>query len=314
MTPRLRLRTVALCAVALLLMARAAGAQLAVATLEGRVTDPQSRPAPGATVTVRSVGTGATWTATSGPDGHFSVRMLPPGTYAADVQLAGFSTWRAESIPLRVGQAHALTVQLRIGQVQETAAVTATRVLNTSVDGVLDAGEIEALPLNGRNFLELALLVPGNVATPVFDPTKTNSVLISSAGQLGRGGNITIDGQDVNDDVVGGPLLNLPIDAVQEFQIATNRFGADIGRSASSVINVVTRSGTNVTRGSAGFFARDDAWQAAAVDDRRQRRHAALQPAPRVRLDGRPAPEGSTLLVWGGRVSPSGWRNPGRHA
>ena len=266
---RTRLRKAALCAFALLLLARAADAQLAVATLEGRVTDPQSRPAPRAVVTVRNVGTGSTWTATSSSDGHFSVPMLPPGTYAADVQLAGFATWRSEGITLRVGQEHALAVQLRLGQVQETAAVTATRVLNTTVDGVLDAGEIEALPLNGRNFLELALLVPGNVATPVFDPTKTNSVLISSAGQLGRGGNITIDGQDVNDDVVGGPLLNLPIDAVQEFQIATNRFGADIGRSASSVFNVVTRSGTNVTRGSAGFFARDDAWQAvpSTIDD-----------------------------------------------
>jgi hypothetical protein len=268
MISRLRLRKAVLYALAFLLIAKAAEAQLAVATLEGRVTDPQNRPAPGATVTVRNAGTGVAWTATSAADGHFSVRMLPPGTYVTEVQLAGFAPWRAEGVTLRVGQEHALAVQLRIGQVQETANVT-TRVLNTTVDGVLDAGEIETLPLNGRNFLELALLVPGNVATPVFDPTKTNSVLISSAGQFGRGGNITIDGQDMNDDVVGGPLLNLPIDAVQEFQIATNRFGADMGRSASSVINVVTRSGTNVTRGSVGLFARDDAWQAlpATIDD-----------------------------------------------
>ena len=269
MMRRTRFLAVAVCAAALL-FGGVAEAQLAVATLTGHVTDPQNRPASGATVTVRNVGTEAAWTTVSATDGRFSVPMLPPGRYVADVQLSGFAPWRAEDITLRVGQEHSLTVQLRLGQVREAISATAaTRVLDTAVDGVLDAREIEALPLNGRNFLELALLVPGNAPTPVFDPTKTNSVLISSAGQLGRGGNITIDGQDSNDDVVGGPLLNLPIDAVQEFQIATNRFGADIGRSASSVINVVTRSGTNVNRGSAGLFVRDDAWQAVppTVDD-----------------------------------------------
>src|SRR6188508_581535 len=263
-------RTVAICAAAALLLARAADAQLAVATLAGRVSDPQSRPAPGATVSVRNTGTDATWTSVSASDGRFSVPNLPPGPYTVEVQLTGFAPWRSGGITLRVGKEHVLSVQLRLGSVQETvSASAATRVLDTAVDGVLDAREIEALPLNGRNFMELALLVPGNVPTPLFDPTKTNSVLISSAGQLGRGGNITIDGQDSNDDVVGGPLLNLPIDAVQEFQIATNRFGADLGRSASSVFNVVTRSGGNAVRGTASIFARADAWQAlpATVDE-----------------------------------------------
>ena len=245
------------------LFAGVATAQPAVATIAGRVTDPQSAPVQGATITIRRADTAATWTATSDTAGRFSLPMLPPGTYAADVQLTGFSQWRADAILLRVGQDQQLDVQLRVGPLQETVSVSEpARVVTTAVDSVLDAGAIEALPLNGRNFLELALLVPGNAPTPTFDPTKTNSVLISSAGQLGRGGSISIDGQDNNDDVVGGPLLNLPIDAVQEFQIATNRFGADIGRSASSAINVITRSGANTNRGSAAAFFRDDAWQA----------------------------------------------------
>src|SRR5687768_186323 len=289
------LRVAALCAAAMLGCAGGAEAQVAVATVTGHVTVPQNRPASGATVTVRNVGTEATWTSVSGADGRFSVPMLPPGTYATDVQLSGFAPWRAEGVTLRVGQEHSLNVQLRLGQVREAISATAaTRVLDTAVDGVLDARDIEVLPLNGRNFLELAMLVPGNAPTPVFDPTKTNSVLISSAGQMGRGGNITVDGQDNNDDVVGGPLLNLPIDAVQEFQIATNRFGADLGRSASSVINVVTRSGTNSLQGSAAIFARDDGWTAlpatldnddeAAPFDRQQMSGALGGPLRRDRL------------------------------
>ena len=273
----------------------AVSAQPAVVTLAGRVVDAQLAATPGASITVRSLSTSTTWTAASDDNGRFSFPMLPPGVYGVEVSLSGFVPWRAEAVTLQVGQDRQLDVQLFIGNFQEGVVVRGdTRPLSTMVDGVLPAARIESLPLNGRNFLELALLIPGNTPTPVFDPTKTNSVLIASAGQMGRGGNITIDGQDNNDDVVGGPLLNLPIDAVQEFQIATNRFGADLGRSASSVINVVTRSGTNTPQGSAAIFARDDGWQAlpATLDntdeatpfDRQQLSAAAGGPLRRDRL------------------------------
>ena len=245
-------------------------AQPGTSSLSGRVLDAQRAAARAATVTLRSISTGATRSATSDAEGRFRFSMLPPGLYHLEVALTGFARWESESLTLQVGQDHAVDVQLALAGVKEAVVVRGeNRVLATAVDGVIAAERIESLPLNGRNFLELALLVPGNTLTPLFDPTKANRVLIGSAGQLGRGGNITIDGQDNNDDVVGGPLLNLPIDAVQEFQIATNRFGAELGRSASSAINVITRSGTNTRHGTGSIFARDDAWQAlpSTVDD-----------------------------------------------
>lgn len=249
--------------VMLCLLAGRAAAQPAVATLIGHVVDQQSAAMPGVTITVQHAATSTTWSATSDGEGRFAFPMLAPGRYDFEARIDAFNPWRT-SVTLEVGQQRALDVVLSPATVRVDVVVTgaADRPVTTAVDGVLSSARIESLPLNGRNFLELAFLIPGNNPTPVFDPTKTNSVLISSAGQMGRGGNVTIDGQDNNDDVVGGPLLNLPIDAVQEFQIATSRYGADLGRSASSVINVVTRSGTNMTRGTAAIFARDDAWQA----------------------------------------------------
>jgi hypothetical protein len=276
-------------------------AQPAVATLTGRVFDPQQATVVGAAVTIRSVATAAAWTTVTTDAGHFTVPMLPPGDYAVEVQASGFSRWRLEPVTLEVGRDRHLDVRLSVQAVQETVTVGESgRAVTAAVDGLLRAAEIEALPLNGRNFLELALLVPGNNPTPVFDPTKTNSVLIASAGQMGRGGNITIDGQDNNDDVVGGPLLNLPIDAVQEFQMATSRFGAHLGRSASSVVNVVTRSGSNVHRGTAGLFLRDDAWQAlpATFDD-----SAGTPPFGRQQLSGAfGGPLRTDRLFWFGAV------------
>jgi outer membrane receptor protein involved in Fe transport len=239
----------------------------ATATVRGQVRDPQGRAVSGAKVAVMSVATGLVREAPSDETGAFAITDLAPGDVTITVAAPNFAEQRYTDVKLRVGQTLDLPVALSVAGVNEavTVAGTAVGVVDTSrsvVDAVIGSQAIDKLPLNGRNFLELALLVPGNTPAPNFDPTKSSSVLISSAGQFGRGGNVTIDGMDNNDDVVGGPLLNVAQDSVQEFQIATSRFSAELGRSAGSVINVVTRSGGDQTHGSASAFFRDDSLQA----------------------------------------------------
>jgi hypothetical protein len=234
--------------------------------LAGLVRDAQGRPVPGATVILDPQGPGLERQVTTDAAGEFALLGLSPGLADVIVRASGFRDQRYPGLPLEVGQSTFLEVDLTLAGVQEqitvTGGVTALDTTGSVVDAVIGRREIEALPLNGRNFLELALLVPGNAPAPTFDPTKTNTVTISSAGQLGRGGNITIDGADNNDDVVGGALQNVTQEAVREFQIATNRFTAEAGRSASSVINIVTKSGGDELSGSASLYARDAAWQA----------------------------------------------------
>jgi outer membrane receptor protein involved in Fe transport len=255
-------RTLAASAAALLLLATHAVAQdPATAVLVGRVTDPTGAPVVGARVRAVREGTGLSRDGQTDSNGGYVLTSLAPSVWAVTFEAGGFTPRSFPRVGVEVGRRVTLDATLAVGGGAEAITVEAhAAALDTTsslVGGVLSSSSIENLPLNGRNFLELAFLVPGNAPAPNFDPTKTNSVAISSAGQLGRGGNVTIDGQDNNDDVVGGPLANLPQDAVQEFQIATNRFSAEQGRSAASAVNVVTKTGTDAVRGGLSFFLRD---------------------------------------------------------
>ena len=241
----------------------ALGQQAAKATLTGTVTDPAGAVVPGVTVTATHTATGVRRETVSNSEGVYVLADLPPGDYELKVEASGFITKMTKvPVPLNVGQHVTLNVPLEIG-LSETAFVdlyAGAPLIDQSdsvVNSVIRLREVESLPLNGRNFLELALLVPGNAPAPNFDPTKTNTVVISSAGQLGRGGNVTIDGADNNDDVVGGAVQNISQEAIKEFQIATNRFSAEMGRSGSSVINVITKSGENELHGSGSVYFRD---------------------------------------------------------
>jgi len=253
----------------LLLNTSASAQQAARATLTGTVTDSVGAVVAGVRVTATLESAGIQRETFTNDRGVYVLTDLVPGEYLLRVEGNGFlPTETKVPISLNVGQSVTLNLSLEVGLGKTAvlanipAPAVAVETSASVVQGVIDSREVERLPLNGRNFLELALLIPGNAPAPNFDPTKTNAVVISSAGQLGRGGNVTIDGADNNDDVVGGPVQNISQEAIMEFQIATNRFSAQLGRSGSSVINVVTKQGTNELHGSGSVYFRDRSLQA----------------------------------------------------
>jgi hypothetical protein len=248
-----------------LLVPAARAQDAATGSVIGRATDVSGAPLAGARVVVTRTATAATRETTTDSAGRYALASLAPGEYRVSIDMPGFAPRTLNRVVVEVGRRVPADAVLEVGGRAEAVTVE-ERVVpvvtgSSLVGGVVSSGVVESLPLNGRNFLELAYLFPGNAPAPGFDPTKSNTLALSSAGQLGRGGNITIDGQDNNDDVVGGALANLPQDAVQEFQMATNRFSAEQGRSAASAVNVVTRSGTDTFSGTATFLYRDDALQ-----------------------------------------------------
>ncbi|MEO8678271.1 MAG: TonB-dependent receptor [Vicinamibacterales bacterium] len=233
-----------------------ASAQQTTGTITGRVLDAQNAAIPGATVTAKSPTTGFVRTVVSDTEGVYRLSALPVGLYDLTAELSGFGTVDRKNIAVNVGQTLTLDVALKVASVAETITVTGEAPLiessASSVGGVVDIGRIESLPLNGRQFANLAATIPGVGLGFHSDPTKSTQFSPQINGGNGRNVNYQIDGGDNNDDTVGGLLQMFPLEAIQEFNFVTSRSKAENGRSNGGVMNIVTKSGTNDLHGS--FF------------------------------------------------------------
>jgi hypothetical protein len=242
-------------------------AQLPSGSIGGITKDPSGRLIQGAHITATNERLGTIREGATGAEGSFTLSNLEPGSYTVVLTSAGFSDAHYSHVQIEAGKSITLDTTLNIASQTSTVDVNSNSrqdvdLTQSMIQGQITSQTIVSIPLNGRNFLELAYLVPGNRPAPTFDPTKTNTLEVSSAGGFGRGGNITVDGGDNNDEVVGGTLANFPEDSIQEFQIATGRFTAEVGRSGNSIINIVTKSGTNQYHGSLFFYERNRNLQA----------------------------------------------------
>lgn len=263
---RLTLALVVLC------LSSAADAQTVGASLRGAVTDSTGASLPGATVTIVNIGTGASRDLQTDAEGRYTAPLLPPGDYEVHVTLTGFQPFARRGLRLAVGQDAVIDMKLELGTVAEEITVTgsAPRIDLTSgaVSGLVSDKQIRDLPLNGRSFQQLALLQVGVTAalTAGNDVVGGRTPKITINGARPEQNNFLLDGTDINNvynktpGSVAGVLLG--VDAVLEFQVLSNAYSAEFGRSAGGVINAVTRSGTNVVHGSAFEFHRNSALDA----------------------------------------------------
>ena len=238
------------------------GQATATGTIQGTVIDPSQGVIVSADVVVTAKATGDRRTSTTNGVGDYRFDLLPAGAYAVKITKQGFSAV-VQSVDLLVGQTATANVMLHPGSATEVVEVTAAAPLvdvgKSSVSVNITPNEVEELPMVGRDVANLAYLAPGVKAADSYDPTKNRYAILSVNGAGGRNVNVTVNGIDNKDNTVGGPVMQLPLEAVQEFQISTQRFSAENGRSEGAAINMITKQGTNAFHGAVFGYFRDAA-------------------------------------------------------
>jgi len=246
-----------------------AQSQATTGVIEGTVRDESGGAIPGAAVVLRNVATNFERAVTSDTDGRFRGLLLPLGPYRVAVSMSGFGTHVREGLELQVGQTINLPVTLKVSALQEEVVVTgeASVIETTRAEGSdrIDERAIGGLPNNGRNFLDFTKLTPGVAIVQGPDGDE-----LSINGQKGIHNNISVDGADFNNPFFGEqrggqrPAFTFNLDAVKEIVVVAEGANAEFGRASSGFVNVVTKSGTNQTHGTAHFYLKNDALSARA--------------------------------------------------
>jgi hypothetical protein len=241
----------------------AAQATINTGSIQGVVTDAQGAVVPGAKITISNKDTGQLISSVTSSAGQFSAAALDPGTYVVRVETPNFKTSET-TIVVQVGQIASVNPKLEVGVsstvVEVTGEAVAVNTEQSQVAGTLSSQQIENLPINGRNFLDLAQLEPGVQIQDGgnFDPTKIGFSSISFGGKFGRSARISVDGVDVSDENVGTTTTGLPSSAIQEFQLAQSNLDVSNDLTSGGSVNVITKSGTNAFHGEGFGLFRDN--------------------------------------------------------
>ena len=239
-------------------------AQTTVGTgsIVGTVTDPSGAVVSGAKVTIANMATGQANELTTNLSGAYNSGALAPGQYRVQISAKGFSSV-SQIVTVLVGNTATINPRLELGQPTQVIEVQGSEVLvNTTqseVQGVLSSAQIENLPVNGRNFLDLAQLEPGVQIQDGqnFDPTKAGYSSISFGGRFGRTARINVDGVDISDETVGTTTQDIPASAIEEFQLSQSSLDLSNDLTSSGAVNVTTKSGSNSYHGQAFGLFRD---------------------------------------------------------
>lgn len=254
------------------LSAGALTAQNVTGSISGVCTDPSGGVIPGMTIAAINEGTGARFETSTDADGQYMIRAVPIGFYRLVAEAQGFKRFETRGIRVQVNEVARVDITLELGSPVETVTVTSQVVTVDTTTGILktvvDQKRIEELPLNGRNPLQLVRLVAGTATDWRSDTTSGTTYPgvrggVSVNGSRANANNYILDGAQNNDHYNNAPNPMPNPDALSEFSVQTNSFSAEFGRQPGAIVNAVTRGGTNELHGSAFWFVRNQAVNAA---------------------------------------------------